>query len=66
MVTNSLYLENPMTVEEFLNFDNGAQANEEISEHWEDELTTEDDNEDFDLEPQEQEPVLKLKTHNAT
>ena len=27
---------------------------------------TEEDNEDSDQEPQEQEPVLKLKTHSAT
>ena len=46
---------------------------EELPENWEDELvqqhkkkaTTEEDNEDSDQELQEQEPVLKLKTHSA-
>ena len=36
--TNSLNLENPVTAEEFLNFDNDMAAAEELSENWEDEL----------------------------
>ena len=63
-----------MSAEEFLNFDDDTPAAEELSENWEDELVqrhknkaaTEEDNEDSDQEPQEQGPVLKLKTHSAT
>ena len=63
-----------MTAKEFLNFDNDTPAAEELSENWEYELvqwhknkaTTEEDNEDSDQEPQEQESLLKLNTHNAT
>ena len=36
--TNSLNLENPVTAEEFLNFDNDIAAAEELSENWEDGL----------------------------
>ena len=68
--TNSLNLENPMSAEELLNFHNNTPASEELSENLEGEpvqrhknkATTEEDNEDSDQEPQEQEPLLKLKT----
>ena len=38
VATNSLNLENPMTAEEFLHFDDDTPATEELSENWEDEL----------------------------
>ena len=38
VATNSHNLKNPMTAEEFLNFNNDTLAIEELSENWEDEL----------------------------
>ena len=63
-----------MTADEFLHFDDNTPTTKELSENWEDELVqrhknkaaTEEDNEDSDQEPQEQEPVLRLKAHSAT
>ena len=38
VATNSLNLENPMTAEKFLQFDDDTPATEELSENWEDVL----------------------------
>ena len=67
--TNSLNLENPVTAEEFLNFDNDTAAAEELQKTGRMNLfsdmnraTTGEENEECDQEPQEQGASTQLNT----
>jgi hypothetical protein len=73
IATNSLHLDDPMTADEFINWDNNTPATEELSENWEEDLVqrhktadTQDQTSDNEPEQEEPEPELSLKTHSDT
>ena len=74
MATTALSLDNPMTADEYVTWDEDTPSTEELGDNWEEELLLRHKTPDTatttaiesDEETEDQQPVLRLKTHTET